>query len=236
MSKAIVSVAVGSHYPRIQDRLKASLAGFDGDLHFWRDEWPPSSPPHSSQPYAFKLYAIHHASGAGADLVIWADAAIEFIKPPARLFEIIEQQGYMFYHLGWDCSQWSTDVSLPKLGVTRDEAQSMKMLCANFWGIDLRTPVAREIMTYMDARAQDDTFIGPWRNDPDADPASAMSSTPRGFCSKDARCLGHRHDQTALSVIVAKLGLTVFEAPTFFAYHDANNVPTPDVIALAKGA
>ena len=65
--------------------------------------------------------------------------------------------------------------------------------------------------------------VGPWRND---------ATTPCG----GPDVLGHRHDQTALSVIAARAGCKLTEPPEFFAYGKHTEAVDPRVILLADGA
>ncbi|KKK96324.1 hypothetical protein LCGC14_2663880, partial [marine sediment metagenome] len=53
MKTCVVSVAIGSWYPRGQVRLAKSLTeqGYNGDLLFWNGEYPPGSPTHREAPY-----------------------------------------------------------------------------------------------------------------------------------------------------------------------------------------
>ena len=223
--RAIVGVGVGSWYPRGLDRLKTSAraCGFDGDLLLWRDEYPPGSPTHQEQPYAFKLAALEMAMVRGYGATLWCDSSMRFIRDPDPVFEVIEQRGYWFMSQGWRVSTWCTDEVLPKLGITREEGVDMPMVAATMFGLDLRGKVARDVLGWMHARCQDGSFRGPWRIDdglPDDDPMKVR---------------GHRHDQTALSVIVDKLELDIDWHPSWFEYDYGKEIQNSKCLALARG-
>lgn len=228
--QCILCCGVGAWYPRGLDRQKDSLTkvGFTGTFLSWRNRWPPNSPTHKQSPYAFKVAAFREAQRQGFELAVWADTSAWFIKHPGPLFERIEQQGYYFLYLGWNTSEWCLDEHLSKLGVTRDEARKMPMVAALMYGLDLRTETSKNLLDWMEARSKDGCFVGPW-------------SIQDGREDNDPlKVRGHRHDQTALSVIVAKLGLHV-DRPfangktkgILWDYYSDN--PADTEVALAQG-
>ena len=63
------------------------------------------------------------------------------------------------------------------------------------FGLNFANPKAVEFFDRMVALSQDGvTFPGPWKND-------------GGSCSSNAGVLGHRHDQTAMSVLRHQMGM-----------------------------
>ncbi len=222
--RCVVNVAVGGWYPRGQDRLARSLdeTGFGGDVLFWKDENPPGCPSHEELPYGFKVHALEMALYKGYGPVLWCDASIWFIKNPSTLFDVIDERGYWFMSQGWQVGTWCSDDALPKLGIEREESMKMSMVAATMFGLDMRTEEARQILGWMRARCRDGSFRGSWTNE-------------HQEVSPDPRVKGHRHDQTALSVVVNRLGLEIDWHPSWFEYAYDGVIPNPKCVALARG-
>jgi len=223
--RAIANVSVGSWYPRGQARLAMSAhdVGFEGDLLMWRNEYPPGCPTHQEQPYAFKHVAFDASAARGNGATLWCDSSVWFIRNLEPLFNEIEQNGYWFMTQGWTVGTWCTDEVLPKLGTSRDEAFKMVMVTACMYGLDVTSDVGREVLDWMRARCADGSFRGPWQiNDGKAE-------------NDPTKVRGHRHDQTALSVIVHKLGLKVDYCPGYLQYSYGEATTDPKVVALARG-
>jgi hypothetical protein len=213
MKKAIINFAKGAWYPRGQERLLRSLidVGWDGDVHYFTDENQIGCPTHQERPYAFKPHALKYAVQHESDIVLWADAACWAVKSLDPLFDHIAREGHAFFHSGWNCGQWSSDSALAHFGLTRDQAWEMPMLMACCFGLDLRTPKAKEFLRRWEESIP--SFPGPWTNN--------MQEA-----SADTRCLGHRHDQTAASIIAAQLEMPlIIGHQTFFQYYE-NEVHT----------
>jgi len=196
--------------------------GFDGDLLFWKDEYPPGCPTHQEQPYAFKVAALEMAIHRGECATLWCDGSVWFIKDPTPLFEQIEEKGYWIMSGGWHVSTWCSDAALPLLGIKREDYWEVPMISATMFGLDMQSEIARRVVGYMRARVRDGSLRGPWKNE-------------NGEASSDKRVLGHRHDQTALSVLAYKLGLNVEWHPNYLEYKWQNSVPNPKCVALAQG-
>ena len=222
--RCVTNVSVGSWYPRGQDRLRRSLSdvGFDGNLLLWSGEYPPGCPTHQEQPYAFKVAALEMAIHRGMGATLWCDGSVWFIRDPSPLFKQIEENGYWIMTLGWCTSEWCMDSALPLLGVKRDDYWSVPMISATMFGFDMQSDIARKVVGYMRARVRDGSLRGPWTNE-------------QGQASLDKRVLGHRHDQTALSVIAHKLGLNIEWHPNYLEYKWPDSVPNPKCVALAQG-
>ena len=92
MNRCVVNVSVGGWYPKGQERLRRSLVDmeFDGDRLFWENEYPPGSPTHEQQPYAFKIAALEFALVRGYDAAVWCDSSVWFIRKPEPIFRAIE--------------------------------------------------------------------------------------------------------------------------------------------------
>jgi len=216
MNRLVVNVATGP-YVAGQRRLKRALTD---PMLCWADQMPPSSPTHKRTPYAFKAFALEAARIQGADLVLWADAAVVPIRSLDPLWDLIERQGYWFSRNGFQNGQWCSDAALPLLGITREESFQQEHVVATTFGLDLRSEIGTTFASEYLRLAQNGSFRGPWRND-------------HGEASTDPRVTGHRHDQTAASVIAHRLGMELTNPPQWFAYRGGE---TQETVLVADGA
>lgn len=201
MTGCIVSVATGDHYVKGQKRLMAS----GNRVLAWTNSLPAGSPAHSDVPYAFKAFALKDAVERGNPLLLWADASILPIASLGPLFDRIYEKGYWISRNGWMNSEWTADSAYADLGVTREQNATIPHVVATAFGINVTHATGRAILDEYVRLAKTRAFCGPWRN---------CAETPCG----PAGTLGHRHDQTALSVIAWKMGLELSNPPDIFAY------------------
>lgn len=221
MRTCIVDVAVGANFPKGLAILKrtATARGYTGDFLLYENEYPPDSPSHSVVPYGFKTYALEEAQRRGYDLVLWCDSSMQFVQTPDIAFKVIERQGYYFTLAGFSVGEWCTDLVLPKLGVTREEAFKIPLLVGGFYGVNLRSEIGSQFMVWMGERARDGSLIGAWDN-------------KKRQVSDDPAVLGHRHDQPCISVFVWKHGLQPDTHPGLFAYRVKGQKTKPQVIVV----
>ncbi len=216
MRRVILNVSTGP-YVRGAQRLRRAVTD---PVMAWDNAMPPGSPPHQRMPYAFKAWAIAAARAARYDLILWADASIVPIRSMEPLWALIESQGYWFSRNGWTNGQWCSDAALPLLGVTREEALEQPHVVATTFGLNLQHDIGAEFAAEYLRLAQNGSFRGPWTN-------------KNREASADARVLGHRHDQTAASVIAARLGMKLTDPPAWFAYRGGEVEST---VLVADGA
>lgn len=225
----VLNVANGSWFPNGQTRLRESLALYPAiAFKGWSNEYPPGCEPHSMKPYEFKRAAIEWASRQGYDIAIWADASCWFIKDPKWLVQTVKDRGYWFCTLGWNTGQWCSDKALIGTNYTRDELFKFPMVAATFYALDLRHRIGNEYLKYMKSKQQ--YFAGPYRNE-----NNEASSHPD--------VLGHRHDQTFLSVFAHEYDLIIDKPPCFFDYatqREAGNpvsavAPHDTAVVIAQG-
>lgn len=158
-------------------------------------ELPPASPDHMAVPYAFKVYALKAARQAGFTTLLWADSSVHPIRSLAPLWEQVKGEGYCIMdNEPWNCGEFTCDTALPVLEIDREEAFAIPQVCATVFALDLTNATAREFFHRYAEHAKDGSFSGPWIND-------------QGQASSDPRVKGHRHDQTAASVIAWKMGM-----------------------------
>jgi len=227
----IVNVAT-RHFVRGQLRLQATLqqVGYKGSLLLWRNKFPPDSPWHKGHqwphgpgmiPYAFKRHAIAAARVQGYRYVIWCDASIVALKPLEPLLEYIDEHGYWLANNGWSVGQWCTDSALGPLRINRQQAFGIKLCTGGAFALDLSHGLGMTFLNNL-LDVPQEAYCGPWRNDD-------------GEASADKQVLGHRHDQTVMSVVAWRLGMPLIDFPQFFAYLDVAGPIPDDVILGAKG-
>lgn len=201
----IINVGTG-WFERGQRRLvdECHRQGYEGDFLLFNDNnILLQFPPHHLAPYAFKPYAMKAAQAKGYRYLLWCDSSVYPVAPVERAFDLIRENGYMFLPGGWNCGQWCADPALATLGVTREQAFKIPQMVAGCQGLDLNNAKARAYLDrYYELAGDGVTFIGV--------PGLALDKTytnRENQCSKDPGVKGHRHDQTAASVIAWKLGM-----------------------------
>lgn len=167
------------------------------------------SPPHSENPYAFKVYAIQKVRSMGYTTILWCDSCLRAVKSLAPLIERIKAVGMYFQKDGWVSGQWSNDKALQYFGVSRDEAMHICSVYACFMGFNFETAIANEFFMRWKRACQMGIFIGRWKNDERTE-------------SDDVRCTGHRHDQTCAELIAHQLHIPLQKQVLSSNVHDAD--------------
>lgn len=191
--RAIVTFAKGAHYEYNAQYLVQSLNGnYAGDVYLFKDESKIPSPPHSELPYAFKPYAFKTLFAKGYETVLWLDSVITAVEDLNPLFEYIETKGSYFYVDGWNCAQWTNDSMLKYFNISRDEAENIPQIYACIIGLCISNNTTKEFhKNWLESIPY---FKGSWHNHNYSE-------------STDSRCRGHRHDQSAASIIAHKLNI-----------------------------
>ena len=137
--------------------------------------------------------------------MLWLDAGIRIRRSLDPLFESIQRRGYLFFPERHSVGEYCKDDALGPLGITREESFAIPSCWAAVMGLDFESPKAVEFLRQWKERAADGvTFPGPkW---------SGVNGWPL-TASKDPRVKGHRHDQTAASVIAHRLGMNEVGIP-----------------------
>ena len=210
MRRALVTVAT-EPWHILQDR---QIQWFkEVDPHCTIKSWrsiPPGWPSHTDKPYAFKSKALLEASRT-CDVLLWCDSAVVPVRDLAPLWERIEHDGYWVMNNGWKNYEWTADSAYTELfqGLSLDAARQLNKtiphVCAAAFGISMNRLVGRELLDEYCRLSDTQAICGPWKNTPE---------TPCG----PADVLGHRHDQTILSVVAHKLHLRLTNCPDLFAY------------------
>lgn len=247
MSKhAVVNVATTGYYQKGQRRLVDAFAQLPNRPALMA--YPTLSagwPSHQQRPYAFKAYALKHAADLGYTKLLWADACILPIAPLEPIWARAAEAGVWICRNGWTNYEWTADSAYPDLFLdnprpfdleyAREQNRAIPHVVATTFALDLDHPKGKAFLAeYYWLASGTEAFCGPWTN---AQPVndSMPTTDPTG---RIARCgpadvRGHRHDQTAASVIAWRLGIPLVDPPAMFAYKGGE---TKDTILVADGA
>lgn len=232
MVRAVVNYAVGNIFEVGQQRLYRALDVYDPDsLRFFWANTPKSWPTHQEKPYAFKAYALMEAA-KHADVLLWCDASVVPIRDLTPLWNKIETDGYWIARNGWNNYEWTCEASYAdlfpgiQLRVAREMNRKIPHVVATAFGLNLKTEIGASFLKeYYRLASQTNAFNGPWRNE-------------SGNCGPPD-VLGHRHDQTAASVIAWRLGwrlgMKLTDCPEIFAYRREDGTSDERTILEAVG-
>jgi hypothetical protein len=198
-------------YSRGIARIRSGLrkTGFQGGFLAWDQQYPEGSPTGEEVPFAFKPFCFSVARKQGYRFVLWVDAGLCVKHSLEPLFKSIQRRGYLFFPERHAVGEFCKDDALAPLGITREESFAIPSCWSGVIGLDLDSPIAVEFLRQWKERAADGvTFAGPkW---------SGVNGWPR-LASQDPRVKGHRHDQTAASVIAHRLGMNEWESRELFS-------------------
>ena len=201
--RAVCTVGFGDRYAALLPRLESAVRQYSPDSAFIVG----TAGDHATRPYSFKPATLR---SAGADVVLWLDSVMLPIAPMQPLWDRILRDGYYINGLDFTNYEWTADAAYPYLfpQLSLDEARTLNRaiphLNAQVIGLDLGTAHGKQFLDQYYALSLTPAFSGPWRNDP----VQGDSSTPyySGPCGP-ADVRGHRHDQTAASVVAWSLGM-----------------------------
>ena len=202
-----VCAAIGGWYPAGLDRLERSLIfhGSGADFLFFRDVYPPGSPSHAENPYAFKIYALREAYRLGYRVCILLDSSFWAIRNPDPLFDIVNEHGVFAFRSGYNCANTCPDDLLADVGITRDEAELIPETATGICGFNFDNPDGIKVFEYW----SDFCDRGLFRN----------SRTHNHLESADPRYLHGRQDQSAFSMALYKAGVS-FLYEDYVAYYN----------------
>jgi hypothetical protein len=213
MGRVIVNAHNGvGWYPRGQERLRQSLQGHPEALCLYNDF--PNDLFSKSNGYNVKPSALYEAAKTYSQL-LWLDCSCWVIKDLQPIWDIVDSQGYYFINSDFNCSTYCNDKSLEYFGITRDEAENIAMISSGCFAIDLKTEKGALIYQIFIQSAIDNIF-------------------DNGTGSQDPRFIAHRHDQSALSIILHKLGCSI-ENPDLAQYNPQIGTPDDSVLILMQG-
>jgi len=210
----MVNVATTASYQRGQARLWEALdKRRDGAVRDFRTSIPSWWPSHEERPYAFKAFAMHSAAGR-YDSVLWCDASILPLQPLEPLWERIERDGYWLQlNDAQPNYEWTADSAYEDLWPytpieeAREENRRIPHLEFCAFGLSLQHAAGAKFLEELFRLAHGNAFCGPWSNlaCPTHRVMDGVKYTMAVCGPADVR--GHRHDQTAASVIAYRLGI-----------------------------
>ena len=262
MTRAVVNVATTEHTRKGQRRLKDGVLalGAGAYLDLW-EQLPSVWPKHEDKPYAFKAYALMKYLSRGYDSplsLLWCDACILPVRSLKPAWTKIERDGYLLMNNGFSNYEWTADSAYPDLFAkelvalakgrvdrtwdasedlefARSLNRSIPHTVGGFFGLSMRHEIGRKFLRELYRLASETrAFCGPSINSnaPKAEGAGYGPGAPCG--PPDVR--GHRHDQTAMSVIAWRLGMKLTDAPEFLIYGKAEDAHDIRTIAVADGS
>jgi len=173
--------------------------------------------------YCAKPFAMA-AAAKTADIVILLDAAFYPIRDIQPLVDHIATRGYYFCDNGARVGNWASDACLLEMLLLRDDAMKITEISSYCVGLDMRVPTCRTLLEeWMFAAKSPHIFPGSHTNTSPTTPGVRNA----GWISADERCKGHRHDQTALSIIAHRLKMDqLCGRPLFTTYEGSEDHTT----------
>ncbi len=221
MKVIVCTIAHAGHYPRAAarmiERFHAVSPGYE--IQAWVNTDPPGSPKatvldgYDYFPYAAKPWALEYARQCGATQAILIDASFYPIRPIQPMVEHIQRNGYYLCRNGFQVGEWISDDALRYFEVSREAAFEMEEISSYCVGIDFSNERAVKMLeAWCQASWGHRCFAGPHT-------ALGQPGRNQGFVSHDPRVKGHRHDQSALSIIANRLDMDrLSDRPFLTAY------------------
>lgn len=235
----IVNVATGK-YVAGQNRLREACNETGINKQFWTDRLPFECPAHEDVPYAFKAFALKYCADSGWRRLLWCDASIIPIASLGPIWEHTAKHGVWLSRNGFSNYEWTAAEAYQYLfpGPTLRHAceinSTVDHVVATAFAIDISTTVGSLFLDmYFDLASKTRAFCGPHfnSNHPEGTKRAVRAGLKAAPCGPpDVQ--GHRHDQTAASVIAWRLGIPLTDPPKFFAYRGQE---TAETILVADG-
>jgi hypothetical protein len=229
MRVVICSVAIGGWYPKgiarmIQEFDRVS-PGFE--IQAFVNVLPFGSPRdviedgYEYTGYAAKPFALNAAMMSGADVAILIDASFYPVRPIHPLIDYIARNGYYLCDNGNKVGEWCSDRAAERMAVNRASLMRWTECSSYCVGLNFGDGRCHQLLQRWMGYASDRlTFVGPHTS-------LTNIGRNRGFVSSDPGVKGHRHDQTALSVIANQLGMVKFaQRPYLTAYKGSEDATT----------
>lgn len=229
MKVTICAVAIGGWYPKGLARLIQSLdkhcPGYEIQAHV--NTVPIGAPQsvivdgYDYTAYCAKPSALLEARLRGADIAILVDCAFYAIRHIGPLVDHIARHGYYFCRNGFKVGEWSSDLALQRLGVTRAVANEIEEISSYCVGLNFNHGRSLEVMRSWAAISADGITV------PGHHTAPGFDGRNKGPVSTDPKVRGHRHDQTVLSVLAWKARMDqLSNRPLYTAYEGSEDDTT----------
>lgn len=225
MKVVVTVIGYKGWYPRGVARLiqRFHVTNPQVEVQAWVNVLPPGSPINVVEEkwdytgYCAKPFALLHAM-ENSDIAILMDAAFWPIAPMHSFVEYIRNVGYYFCRNGFNVGQWCSDRALEQMEEDRETLMNVEEVSSYCVGVSSGNPQVVDLVNEWCFYAADrTTFPGPHTNINFS--GRNPSGRNKGFVSHDPRVMGHRHDQTALSVIAWRFGMRkLVSRPRFTSY------------------
>ncbi len=222
MKVVITTVAIGGHYPRaiarLIERFNAVSPGYE--IQAWVNTLPPGAERtivdgYDYSGYVAKPFALDYARKSGADIAILLDASFFPVRDILPMVEHIQRNGYYLCRNGFKVGEWCSDAALEAMDVSREAAFEMEEVSSYCVGMDFSRGAQSNPQWQLSTAWKLAAKMFPGHHT-----AAGHPGRNPGFVSTDPRVKGHRHDQSALSLIAHRFGLQNFsERPYLTAYH-----------------
>lgn len=205
--RIIIGCAIGQHYrATLRSTINHCEVHCPEAWKLWYDDLPDGCPSHRESQYAFKIHAMQRAISAGFRHILWMDTAFQPVAPIEAVWQKIANFGWHVVDQGDKLGRWATDRALELYPMARNAAMEVPLVYSGIVGLDVRSPAGRAIWTAWRSLCEVGAFIGPHFNVPGQEEWQEVGSKWKAHCSYDPRCVGHRHDEAALSFVLHALG------------------------------
>ena len=193
-NKCIVTFGKGHNFLKGVERLRSRCQELNIPFEGFT-EYPVGCPTHEESPFAFKFFCIKECVKKGYKKILWLDSSVIIKTDLNDVFEDIEKRGYFFIRNWHSVGEYCHDKALKTLNITRDQSLTIPCMQGTNFGLNFDNEyIVIFFNKVLELSSDGITFPGPYSNS-------------NCEASKDKRVAGHRHDQTALSVIALKHGL-----------------------------
>ena len=204
----VVTFGKNYNFVRGLERLKQRCAELNIPFFGFTD-YPEDCPTHDSSPFAFKFFCIKEVLKTNHKKILWLDTSVIIKRPIDDIFEHLDKKGY-FFLLNHDLGSFCHDRALTTLGISREESFRLPCMQGTNFGLNFNFECVNVFFKkVLELSVDGITFPGPHNNN-------------EFKASKDSRVKGHRHDQTAMSVVAIQQGMNEWlncgETPWFI--HD----------------
>ena len=196
INNCIVSFGKGYNFQKGLDRLRINIENLVKIPFISFTEYPIDCPVHEKSPFAFKFFCINECVKKGFKKILWLDSSVIIKNDLSDIFNnYLENQGYFFIKNWHSVGQYCHDKALKTLNITREESFRIPCVQGTNFGLNFNNEKSQIFQKEMLKYAVDNiTFPGPYDN-------------KNNMASNDTRVSGHRHDQTAMSVVALRLGM-----------------------------
>jgi hypothetical protein len=204
----IVSCGIGPEYqePLHSTRLHCEKNVPEAWRLFYRD-YPTGCPPHEISQYAFKIFALKRAIVSGFRYVLWMDSCFQPIRSIEPLWAEIREHGWYVPKQGDAVlGHWCSDDFLRRTGTERCVAMQIPLVYSGLVGFDMNHRTARIIWENWFRMWELGTFNGCHLNLIGQE-RRRWGLKWQGHVSDDPCVVGHRHDESALALILHQWGL-----------------------------